>query len=108
MLFRGCRRLFRTGIGRRLFSSGRRGFRGRFGRRFGGRRLNRWLFLIRGLIGSQGVRFTPTEERVINKVLRHLTGWSAGASQLKPVTIPQVWAALDKVRFYELVELEEP
>ncbi len=56
---------------------------------------NRWLFLIRGLVGSQGMTFSPTEERVINKVLRHLTGWSAGASQLKPVTIPQVWAALD-------------
>jgi hypothetical protein len=53
---------------------------------------NRWLMLIRGLVGSQGVTFTPTEERVINKVLRHLTGWSAGASRLKPVTIPQVWA----------------
>jgi hypothetical protein len=57
--------------------------------------VSRWLFLIRGLVGSQGVVFTPTEERVVNKVLRHLTGWSAGASQLKPVTIPQVWAALD-------------
>lgn len=56
---------------------------------------NRWQFLIRGLIGSQGVTFTPTEERVINKVLRHLTGCSVGASRLKPVTIPQVWAALD-------------
>lgn len=55
----------------------------------------RWLFLIRGLVGSQGVAFTPTEERVINKVLRHLTGWSAGASRLAPVTIPRVWAALD-------------
>lgn len=56
---------------------------------------NRWLFLIRGLVGSQGVQFSPTEERVINKVLRHLTGWSVGASRLKPVTIPQVWAVLD-------------
>ena len=56
---------------------------------------NRWLFLIRGLVGSQGVVFTPTEERVINKVLRHLTGWSAGASRLAQVTIPKVWAALD-------------
>lgn len=55
----------------------------------------RWLFLIRGLTGSQGVDFTPTEERVINKVLRHLTGWSTGSSRLKPVTIPQVWSALD-------------
>jgi hypothetical protein len=56
---------------------------------------NRWLFLIRGLVGSQGIAFTPTEERVINKVLRHLTGWTAGSSRLAPVTIPQVWAALD-------------
>jgi hypothetical protein len=56
---------------------------------------NRWLFLLRGLIGSQGVAFTPTEERVINKVLRHLTGWAAGASTLRPITIPMVWAALD-------------
>ena len=45
---------------------------------------NRWLFLIRGLVGSQGVAFTPTEERVINKVLRHLTGWTDGASRLAP------------------------
>ena len=56
---------------------------------------NRWLMLIRGLVSSQGVRFTPTEERVINKVLRHLTGWSAGTGRLNPVTIPQVCAALD-------------
>ncbi|MDR7254968.1 hypothetical protein J2X46_003970 [Nocardioides sp. BE266] len=56
---------------------------------------NRWLMLIRGLVASQGVVFSPTEERVINKVLRHLTGWSAGASRLKPITIPHVWAALD-------------
>ena len=55
----------------------------------------RWLFLIRGLVGSQGVAFTPTEERVVNKVLRHLTGWTDGASRLAPLTIPQVWAALD-------------
>jgi len=56
---------------------------------------NRWLMLLRGLVASQGVVFSPTEERVINKVLRHLTGWSAGASRLKPVTIPHVWSALD-------------
>lgn len=56
---------------------------------------NRWLFLLRGLVGSQGVSFTPTEERVVNKVLRHLTGWTSGASRLAPVTIPKVWAALD-------------
>jgi hypothetical protein len=56
---------------------------------------NRWLFLLRGLVGSQGVPFTPTEERVVNKVLRHLTGWTVRASRLAPVTIPEVWAALD-------------
>jgi len=56
---------------------------------------NRWLFLIRGLVGSQQVAFTPTEERVINKVLHHLTGWTTGSSRLAPVTIPTVWAALD-------------
>lgn len=56
---------------------------------------NRMLFLIRGLVGSQGVVFSPTEERVVNKALRHLTGWSTAASRLAPVTIPKVWAALD-------------
>jgi hypothetical protein len=59
---------------------------------------NRWLFLIRGLVGSQGIEFTPTEERVINKVLRFLTGWSEGQSRLTPITIPQVWSALDNPR----------
>lgn len=41
---------------------------------------NRWLFLLRGLVGSQGVSFTPTAERVVNNVLRRLTGWTSGAS----------------------------
>ena len=36
----------------------------------------RWLALIRGLVGSQRVPFTPTESRVVNRVLRDLTGWS--------------------------------
>ena len=39
---------------------------------------NRWLALIRGLVGSQQVPFTPTEARVITQVLRDLTGWTAG------------------------------
>ena len=56
---------------------------------------NRWLSLIRGLVGSQSVPFTPTESRVVNRVLRDLTGWDRGHSTLAPVTIPQVWAALD-------------
>jgi hypothetical protein len=56
---------------------------------------NRWLALIRGLVGSQGVPFTPTESRVVNRVLRDLTGWSQGQSTLRQITIPMVWAALD-------------
>jgi hypothetical protein len=56
---------------------------------------NRWLTLIRGLVGSQGVPFTPTESRVVSRVLRQLTGWNRGQSTLSPVTMPQVWAALD-------------
>ncbi|HET6920979.1 MAG TPA: hypothetical protein VFI46_16170, partial [Jiangellaceae bacterium] len=56
---------------------------------------NRWLALIRGLVGSQHVPFTPTESRVVNRVLRDLTGWSRGQTRLSDVTIPMVWAALD-------------
>ena len=56
---------------------------------------SRWLALIRGLVGSQGVAFTPTESRVVNRVLRDLTGWSRAQSQLSEITIPMVWAALD-------------
>jgi hypothetical protein len=56
---------------------------------------NRWLLLVRGLVGSQGIPFTPTEERVISKVLRHLTGWTTNQSTLTPITIPAVWHALD-------------
>lgn len=56
---------------------------------------NRWLALIRGLVGSQNVPFTPTESRVMNRVLRDLTGWSRGQTKLTQITIPMVWAALD-------------
>jgi hypothetical protein len=56
---------------------------------------NRWLALIRGLVGSQRVPFTPTEARVITHVLRELSGWAQGQSRLSPVTIPEVWRALD-------------
>ena len=56
---------------------------------------NRSLALIRGLVGSQNVAFTPTESRVVNRVLRHLTGWSSGQTTLTAITIPMVWAALD-------------
>lgn len=56
---------------------------------------NRWLALIRGLVGSQQVPFTPTEARVINHVLRELIGWTNGQTSLTPITIPMVWKALD-------------
>ena len=56
---------------------------------------NRWLALIRGLVGSQQVPFTPTEARVVNHVLRDLIGWTHGQTRLTPVTIPMVWKALD-------------
>ncbi|WP_235530974.1 MULTISPECIES: ATP-binding protein [unclassified Nocardioides] len=56
---------------------------------------NRWLALIRGLVGSQQVPFTPTEARVVNHVLRDLIGWTEGKTRLAPVTIPMVWKALD-------------
>jgi hypothetical protein len=56
---------------------------------------NRWLALIRGLVGSQQVPFTPTEARLISHVLRDLTGWARGQTRLTPVTIPAVWNALD-------------
>jgi hypothetical protein len=56
---------------------------------------SRWLALIRGLVGSQQVPFTPTEARVVNQVLRDLTGWTNGQTSLVPVTIPMVWKALD-------------
>jgi hypothetical protein len=56
---------------------------------------HRWLGLIRGLVGSQDVRFTPTESRVVAHVLRDLTGWNTGQTKLAHVTIPMVWHALD-------------
>lgn len=56
---------------------------------------NRWLALIRGLVGSQQVPFTPTEALMITHVLRDLTGWATGRTRLAPVTIPMVWKALD-------------
>lgn len=55
---------------------------------------NRWLALIRGLVGSQHVPFTPTEARVITHVLRDLTGWTHGQTRLTPITIPTLWHAL--------------
>ena len=55
---------------------------------------SRWLQLLRGLVGSQKVAFTPTAETALGQVLRDLTGYSAGATALAEITIPQVWRAL--------------
>ena len=61
----------------------------------------RWLTLIRGLVGSQKigehrVPFGPSDETVIKTALGHLTGYVAGASQLKEPTIPALWRQLDE------------
>ncbi|MDT9594896.1 ATP-binding protein [Nocardioides zeae] len=56
---------------------------------------NRWLALLRGLIGSQRVPFGPTEERVLSHVLRHVAGWDVARSTPAAITIPMVWHALD-------------
>lgn len=57
---------------------------------------SRWLTLLRGLVGSQGVGFGPTEERVLGQALGELVGWEYGATHLAPVTIPEVWRLLDQ------------
>jgi hypothetical protein len=55
---------------------------------------SRWLQLLRGLVGSQKVAFTPTAQTAVGQVLRDLTGYTAGATALTEITIPQVWQAL--------------
>jgi len=62
---------------------------------------NRWLMLIRGLVGSQkiggeSVPFGPSDEAAVSSALRALTGYAHGATLLSPVTIPRLWAALDE------------
>jgi hypothetical protein len=62
---------------------------------------NRWLMLIRGLVGSQktggeSVLFGPSDEAAVSSALRALTGHATGATALTEVTIPQVWHALDE------------
>mgnify|MGYP000872163377 FL=1 len=61
----------------------------------------RWLTLIRGLVGSQHigsarVPFGPSDEVVTKTALSHLTGHDTANSRLAPVTIPQLWQALDQ------------
>jgi hypothetical protein len=62
---------------------------------------SRWLTLIRGLVGSQkiggeAVPFGPSDETAISGALGALTGYSQGATVLREVTIPKLWAALDQ------------
>ncbi|WP_297776622.1 hypothetical protein [Mycobacterium sp.] len=61
---------------------------------------NRWLMLIRGLVGSQkvgaeAVPFGPSDETAVSAALRALTGHSTAATVLREVTIPDLWHALD-------------
>ena len=63
----------------------------------------RWLTLVRGLVGSQRigearVPFGPSDEVVTKTVLGFLTGYTSGATRLREVTIPQLWALLDAPR----------
>jgi hypothetical protein len=55
---------------------------------------SRWLLLLRGLVGSQRVPFTPTAETAIAAALRALTGYCAGADRLRPLTLPELWQEL--------------
>jgi len=62
---------------------------------------SRWLVLIRGLVGSQHigearVPFSPSDERVVDTMLRELTGYRTGNSTLAEVTIPQLWHGIDE------------
>lgn len=60
---------------------------------------NRWLTVLRGLVGSQrigqaNIPFGPSDEVAVLTVLRDLTGYRHGTTRLVEVTIPQVWHAL--------------
>jgi hypothetical protein len=61
---------------------------------------NRWLVLLRGLVGSQRISgepvpFGPSDETAVSAALRELTGYQSGATRLTEITIPQLWHALD-------------
>jgi hypothetical protein len=57
---------------------------------------SRWLLLLRGLVGSQHVPFTPTAETALATVIRDLTGHTTGADRMRAITIPHLWRALDE------------
>lgn len=62
---------------------------------------NRWLMLVRGLVGSQRISgepvpFGPSDETAVSAALRQLTGYESGATTLHEVTVPELWHALDE------------
>jgi hypothetical protein len=57
---------------------------------------SRWLLLVRGLVGSQQVPFDPSAETAVGQVIRELTGYTTGADRMAPLTIPQLWHALNE------------
>ena len=56
---------------------------------------SRWQVLLRGLVDSQGAPCDVDHAEVLGEVLRTLTGYTAGNSDLAPVTIPAVYHALE-------------
>ena len=56
----------------------------------------RWLMLLKGLVGSQHVTFTPTAETAVGQVIRDLTGYTTGADRMAEITIPALWHALSE------------
>ena len=56
---------------------------------------SRWLTLIRALVGAQQVPFDPTAATAVEHVIREMTGYTAGATRLQEITVPQVWHALN-------------
>ncbi|RMB57240.1 ATP-binding protein [Tessaracoccus antarcticus] len=60
----------------------------------------RWLVLLRSLIGCQTigdhrVPVGPTEEQILKAVLEDLTRHTTDSRELRPIVLPQLWAALD-------------
>jgi hypothetical protein len=53
------------------------------------------LTLIKGLVGSQHVPFDPSSETAVAAVITTLTGYTSGADAMRPITIPQLWHALN-------------
>ncbi|TRY19415.1 ATP-binding protein [Tessaracoccus rhinocerotis] len=61
----------------------------------------RWLVLLRSLIGSQTigdrrVPVGPSQEQILKTVLEHLTHHASDSRLLRPIALPQIWAALNE------------